>query len=118
MVLAIYIIKVKKESFDGIIEILNFVTSRTQYKNGCQESSVWKCDDPSEIMLFEVWNTRACLEKHIGSAIYKNLLVVLDLAAEKPLIQIFDYENICGIELIEEVIVNLRKTSSERCQKL
>lgn len=106
MLLAIYIIKGKGESVDDITEILNLVTSRTQYKTGCLQSSLWRSDDRSELMLFETWNSRADLEKHIGSAIYKKLLLALDMASEKPVIRFSDCENIRGMELIEEVMLN------------
>jgi quinol monooxygenase YgiN len=111
MVNAVYILKVDEKVGDSIYEILNLVTSRTQYKPGCLQAGIWRNDERSELMLYEIWNSKVDLEKHITSALYKRLLVALEMSTEKPVVRFSECDKVNGIEVIEEVMANHKTIS-------
>ena len=84
MVFAYYIIKINQGTHSQVHELMALVAARTQVRQGCLKSSLWRSDDSSELMLLEVWRSMQDLERHIGSSLYRKLLYALEMSAGEP----------------------------------
>jgi quinol monooxygenase YgiN len=103
MIQAVYILKTDKKSAKNLIDLLNMVSSRIQFSPGCLQSDIWNKSDSKEIIVFEMWRSRAELENHISSPLYHYMLSALDMSSEKPVIRFSECKNMQGMEMIEKI---------------
>ena len=104
MIDAVYILKSRGPQEESLLEILKMVTNRTRYEPGCLQSGVWKDGENEEMMVFEVWRSKADFERHVKSPLYRHFLAAIEMSSEEPKISISECEDVRGIEMIEEAM--------------
>ncbi len=69
---------------------------------GCLSCHIYEdMQEKNVLMLEEVWNAEEDLERHIRSDEYRNMLLVVELALERPEIRFDAISSSTGIETIE-----------------
>ena len=87
-----------------VISSLLPVIGATRVQPGCQVCSMLTdADDPSVLVLWEEWDTRENLERHLRSSDYRLVLAAMELSQESPQINFNSVNARCGIEVIEAV---------------
>lgn len=85
------------------VEILRSVAERTRVQPGCISS--WVYHDVQEqhvIMIDELWRTQEDLERHLQSAEYRNVLLVVEMSLKEPEIRFSEFSASTGVETIEK----------------
>ena len=84
-------------------KILLSVAERTRVEPGCIKCSLYQCiEDDHTIMIEELWKSNEDLEHHLRSDDYLRVLLVIEMALEKPEIR-FDFISCStGVETIEK----------------
>ena len=91
------------------LEILSSVAERTRFKPGCISCRVYHdVKENHVIMVEEVWAGQDELERHLQSAEYRNLLLVLEMAIEEPEIRFTPSSHSTGLETIEKARIGER----------
>jgi len=85
------------------MEILRSVAERTRVEPGCISCRIYR-DDQEEhaILVEEFWKSQEELERHLRSAEYRNVLLVVEMAHEKPEISFCEFSGSTGVETIEK----------------
>jgi len=85
------------------VEILRSVAERTRVQPGCISCRIYhEAEEDNVIMLDELWRTREEHERHLRSSEYRNVLLVVEMAHEKPEIKFSEYSDSTGVETIEK----------------
>ena len=85
------------------VEILSSVAERTKVRPGCISCRVYHDVQRKHVILIEeVWAGQEELERHLRSSEYRKLLLVLEMALEKPEIRFITFSHSSGVEAIEE----------------
>jgi len=94
---------------DKILEILRSVKGPTEVQPGCLGCCIYQdLQNEKTINYEEVWQSEENLENHIRSALYRNILAIIDMSAEPPSITFHTVLNTTGIELIENILGSSR----------
>lgn len=84
------------------MEILASVAERTRVRAGCLGIRIYKdTQDVHVIMVEELWKDRENLERHLRSDEYRRVLLVVEMALEKPEIRFDEVAQSSGLETIE-----------------
>jgi quinol monooxygenase YgiN len=84
-------------------EILHSFAEQTQYQPGCISCHIYHdVQERHVIMIEELWRSQEELERHLGSSEYRKILLVMEMAHEKPEIRFSACSNPTGIETIEK----------------
>jgi len=96
-------VKISAQKVGEAIEILHSVAERTRVQPGCVSCQVYH-DTQEErlIMLDEMWSTQEGLDTHLRSDEYRNVLLVIEMADEKPEILFNPLADSTGVETIEK----------------
>jgi quinol monooxygenase YgiN len=87
------------------VEILSSVAERTRVKPGCISCRLYHdTEEEQMIMLEELWSTQEDLDRHLRSADYRVVLLVVEMADEKPEITFSLMSDSTGMETIEKAI--------------
>jgi quinol monooxygenase YgiN len=85
------------------LEILTSVSEQTQFEPGCVCSRLYRDVTDSRVTLLEeLWLTFEDLQRHLRSEKYRNILLVLEMAAEPPDIRFDKIAQTSGMETIEQ----------------
>ena len=85
------------------MEILRSVAERTRVEPGCISCRIYRDDqDEHTILVEEFWKSQEELERHLRSAEYRNVLLVVEMAHEKPEISFCEFSGSTGVETIEK----------------
>ncbi len=83
--------------------ILMSVTERTRAEPGCISCNLYQCiEDKHVIMMEELWQNDEDLERHLRSDDYLRVLLVVEMALEKPEIRFNCISCSTGVETIEK----------------
>jgi quinol monooxygenase YgiN len=87
----------------GAIDILTRYRERTRFLMGCSSCRLY-CDalEPKAIMLEEVWNDESALNRHLASASYQEVLLVMEMASAVPEVRFIHASECFGFERIEQ----------------
>jgi len=85
------------------MEILRSVAERTRVEPGCISCRIYR-DDQEEhaILIEEFWRSQEELERHLRSAEYRNVLLVVEMAHKEPEIRFSEFSASTGVETIEK----------------
>ena len=87
-----------------VLEILGSFSEWTKVQPGCISSRIYRdVKETRMIMIEELWMTQEDLERHLCSAEYRNLLLVIEMSHEKPEIRFSPFLSSTGVETIEKV---------------
>jgi len=91
------------------VEILLSVAERTRVQSGCISCRIYhEAEEENVIMLDEVWRTQEELERHLRSAEYRNVLLVVEMADKKPEIKFSEFTTSRGVETIEKARIQVK----------
>lgn len=83
--------------------ILRSMAERTRVEAGCIICRIYRdAQEEHSIMLEEIWKDEEDLNRHLRSDEYRNVLLVMEMAAEKPEIRFETILRTNGIEIIEK----------------
>jgi quinol monooxygenase YgiN len=85
------------------VEILLLAAERTRVQPGCISCRIYQdAKDERVIMFDEMWRTQEDLDSHLRSDEYRNVLLVVEMADEKPEIIFNPLSDSTGMETIEK----------------
>jgi quinol monooxygenase YgiN len=87
------------------MEILRSVAERTRVEPGCISCRIYR-DDQEEhaILIEEFWRSQEELERHLRSAEYRNVLLVVEMSQKEPEVKFHEIVGSSGLETIEKAI--------------
>jgi quinol monooxygenase YgiN len=84
-------------------EILRSMAERTSVQPGCISCRIYHdTQEEHVIMIEEVWKSQEELERHLRSAEYRNVLLVIEMAQKEPEIRFSEFSASTGVETIEK----------------
>jgi quinol monooxygenase YgiN len=85
------------------MEILASFAERTRVRSGCLGIRIYQdTQDVCVIMVEELWKDRETLDRHLRSNDYRRVLLVVEMALEKPEIRFDEVAHSTGLETIEK----------------
>jgi quinol monooxygenase YgiN len=85
------------------VDILRSVAERTRIQPGCVSCRIYHDAQEENVIMFdELWKTQEEHERHLRSAEYRNVLLVVEMAHEKPEISFSEFSGSTGVETIEK----------------
>ena len=86
-----------------VLKILRSVTELCRYDSGCLSCHLYEdLQEKNVLMIEEIWRSEEELNLHIRTDEYRNLLVVLEMAVQRPQIRFDTISASTGIETIEK----------------
>jgi quinol monooxygenase YgiN len=83
--------------------ILRSMAERTRAVSGCIACRVYQdAQEKRSLMFEEIWKNEEALNRHIRSEDYRNVLLVVEMAVEKPEIRFETVSSVTGMETIEK----------------
>ncbi|MDD2542661.1 MAG: putative quinol monooxygenase [Desulfuromonadaceae bacterium] len=77
----------KKDSIDAVKTELLKLIEPTRKEDGCIEYNLHQDNENSAIFVFcEIWESRACLEKHMNSEHFKNYVNAVSTMIEEKVV--------------------------------
>ena len=96
-------ILIPPEKQSDALEILTSVSEQTQFEQGCVCSRLYRdLTDNRVTLLEELWLTFEDLQRHLQSGNYRNILLVVEMAAEPPEIRFDTIAQTSGMETIKQ----------------
>jgi len=85
------------------LEILEMVKVRTQFEPGCISTRLYLgVDEARAIMIEELWTSEEDMSRHLRSEEYRRVLLVVEMAEERPEIRFDTIRHSSGVETIEK----------------
>lgn len=86
------------------LEILGSVSAQVQFEPSCISSRIYRgVDEVRSIMIEELWVNEADFLHHLNSDVYYRVLLVIEMAEERPEIRFDTIAHSSGVETIEKV---------------
>lgn len=103
MIFATVRMKMPPEKRSEAVRILARTAEWTRVEPGCIACHVYlDAKEPGEIMLEEEWQSEEELARHLKSDHFRNVLLVMEMAVERPEIGFHTIEQSAGVEVIEK----------------
>jgi quinol monooxygenase YgiN len=103
MVTATVRVKIPAEWLSQAITIFARTSERTRVEPGCLSCRMYQdLQEEQVIALEEVWNEEEDLEQYLRSQIFRDVLLVLEMASRPPEIEFRNISRVSGLEKIEE----------------
>jgi quinol monooxygenase YgiN len=84
--------------------ILRSMAERIRATSGCISCRIYRdAQEDRSLMFEEIWKNEEDLNRHIRSDEYRNVLLVVEMAVEKPEIRFETVSLVTGMETIEKV---------------
>jgi len=110
MIQATIRMKVPGQKVREALETLRSIAERTRVEPGCASCRIYYgAFEEDIIMLEEFWKTREDLNRHLRSASYRNVLLVVEMASEEPEIKFHEISASTGVETIMEARAGLTR---------
>jgi len=94
---------IPRERRGEVLQILNPMAERVRLEPGCLACNVYQdVQDARVIMLEEVWGCPTEMERHLRSEQYRNVLLLMEMALEPPVVQFNEVSRSTGVETIEK----------------
>jgi quinol monooxygenase YgiN len=104
MEIAILQIKTLPGRRQDVFDALRFIVGQVEIKPDCLKCQIYRAvNDEASFLYIEQWKTKAALQSHIQSPLYKQLLFVMELAVESPEINFYHVSNEESIDMIERL---------------
>jgi len=92
-----------RDNQDEAFAILRSMAERTRVESGCIACRVYRdAQEDRSLMFEEIWRNEEDLNRHIRSEDYRNVLLVVEMAVEKPEIRFETVSHVTGMETIEK----------------
>ena len=94
--------KFAPDKFAATRDILLALVERTRVSPGCLGCEMYQdLRDRHVLLLEEWWETQADLDRHLRSEAYGRVILVMEMATEKPLIKFCEISHSSGLEAVE-----------------
>ena len=91
------------------LEILGSIIEQAQFEPGCVTCRIYRgVEDERAILLEELWMSDEDVKHHLRSEKYRNILLVVEMAAEPPEIRFDTIAHSTGVEIIEQARIQIR----------
>jgi quinol monooxygenase YgiN len=91
-------------------DILRAMVERTRVSSGCLGCDIYQDLREARVLLFEEWwETEADLDRHLRSDLYRNLILVMEMAYEYPVIKFSKISHSTGLETVVKARNGLRQ---------
>jgi quinol monooxygenase YgiN len=98
------------ENQDEAFTILYSMAQYIRVESGCIACRVYQNAHEDRALLFEeIWKSEEELKRHIRSDEYRNILLVVEMAVEKPEIRFETVSHVTGMETIEKARASIRR---------
>ena len=85
-----------------VLELLKSLREPTRAEPGCVDCHVYQdLHDENVIVLEEVWESRADLDRHIRSHRYRYILALMETASKPPEIRFHTISHTAGMEVVK-----------------
>jgi quinol monooxygenase YgiN len=96
-------IVIKPEKQNEAFAILSSIVEWTRVESGCIACRVYRdAQEDGSLMFEEIWKNEEDLNRHIRTDEYRNVLLVMEMAIEKPEIRFETVSQVTGMETIEK----------------
>jgi quinol monooxygenase YgiN len=96
-------LRFKGSTLSAAVKIFRLLLERTRAIPGCLGCSLYQdLEEPDSLIFEEWWQTRENLEKRLRSEPYRQVLLVMEAAAEPPEVSFFTVTGLGGMDLIED----------------
>jgi quinol monooxygenase YgiN len=103
MIQATIRMKMPVQKVKEAVDILRSMAERTRVKPGCISCRIYHdAQEENVIMVDELWRSQEEHESHLRSDEYRNVLLVVEMAHEKPEISFCEFSGSTGVETIEK----------------
>lgn len=97
---------------DEALAILRSMAARTKVVSGCIACRVyWDSQEDRALMIEQIWKNEAGLNRHLRSEEFRNVLLVMEMAAENPEIRFETVSRVTGLETVEKARTGNRAQS-------
>jgi quinol monooxygenase YgiN len=94
--------KFAAKEFAEAREILGPLVEQTRVNTGCLECHIYQDMQEDRVLVFEqLWEGEADLNQHLRSDLYHQVILVMELAEEFPVVRFSDISRTTGMETIE-----------------
>ncbi len=84
------------------LQMLQSIAGRTRVEAGCIDCSIHRDSEQEHVLVFEqVWRCEEELLRHLGSDEYRNVLLIIEMCTEQPVIRFDTISGSTGVETIE-----------------
>lgn len=95
--------KMPRRHMAEALEILTSVAERTRILPGCISCRIFHDTQEEQVILLdEIWRSQEDLDGHLRSDEYRNVLLVVEMADEKPDIRFNPLSAASGVETVEK----------------
>jgi len=102
MIVCTIVLTLPKKDRRKVISSLLPLVGSTRVQPGCQVCfMLTDVDDPRVLVLWEEWDTRENLERHLRSSDYRLVLAAMELSQVVPQINFNSVNTRSGIEVVE-----------------
>ena len=104
MIQATVTIAVTPEKRSEILKSMRSTVEPTRVQQGCIDCHVHiDAVDPNTLTLSDSWQTRADLERHVKSDLYRTVLAIMESSAKRPHVAFHTISKSEGFEAVEEL---------------
>lgn len=97
-------IEIPQKESNKIQRAFSTIASLIRLQPGCLHCSIYlSIENKNVIMLYEIWDTKKNLLRHLRSDQYKKILALMELSVTFPEVRFHDISEQAGMELIEAV---------------
>jgi quinol monooxygenase YgiN len=112
---AVVTIVVAQEKRNEIMKSMRSTVGPTRVQPGCVDCRVYvDAGDPNVLSLVQQWDTRADLQRHVRSDLYRTVLAIIESSLKDPEIAIHTISKTEGIEAIEKLMEPCTRESAKR----
>lgn len=104
MIISTIRIPIPTEKHNDALRVFRSIAEKSRKDPGCLSYSAYRDIEDYNVLMFQgVWKSEENMKCHIRSSEYFNLLLVLEMALEKPEIRFDTISNSAGLETIEQI---------------
>ncbi len=95
--------ELKPEKNEETLQLLCSIAKRTRNMPGCMGCNIYRgIENESVILIDQLWNRREDMIHHLRSEDYQKLLLILEMAENKPDIHFNTIKSTSGIDTIQK----------------
>jgi len=103
MILSTVRMTVFPDKYNEALRILKLTTQFTRVQQGCLGSHIYKdVQESNVLMITEIWRSSEDLTRHLRSNEYRNILLVMEMASNAPVVRFDTISNSTGMETVEK----------------
>ncbi len=102
MIIATFMMELPPNKCDAALKILKSTAVQSRIRSGCLNCNIYGDIEENGLFMYrETWRSWEEMDQHLRSEVYRNLLIVLEMALKEPEIRFDIISNTTGIETIE-----------------